>query len=275
MANTQKQRVLNIDGALNFRDMGGYVTASGQSVQWGKIFRSAQLDRLSPQGVQEMAELGIKTVVDLRFSDETQKYPTIRAAVPEAEILSWHDEKALEGDDKSAQMKRAWRESLDSNDPNQVREAMRANYPQKLYTHRAIYRKMLVRLSEGQTPLVFHCAAGKDRTGVGAALILSLLGVSNEVIIEDYMLTQQELEGRVENWFAGGATTADDYENFQDQLAEHSSEMLKPIFEADLSYITTLLEYVDETYGNFERYANTKLGLDARWLQEFQNRLLK
>lgn len=275
MSNTQKQRVLNIDGALNFRDMGGYATLSGEMVQWGKIYRSAQLDRLSTQGVQEMAELGIKTVVDLRFSDETHKYPTIRAAVPEAEILSWHDEQAMDGDDKSAQMKRSWRESLDSNDPNQVREAMRINYPQKLYTHRAIYRKMLLRLSEGQTPLVFHCAAGKDRTGVGAALILSLLGVSNDVIIEDYMLTQQELEGRVETWFAGGATTADDYEDFHAKISEHPQEMLQPIFDADLSYIHTLLDYVDQTYGNFERYALEKLELGADMLKQFRWRLLR
>jgi len=134
---------------------------------------------------------------------------------------------------------------------------------------------MLVRLSEGNTPLVFHCAAGKDRTGVGAALILSLLGVDNQQIIEDYMLTQNELEGRVEAWFSGGAATQENYEDFQEKLAEHSSELLAPIFEADLRYIETLLEYIDNTYGNFERYAREKLLLESSFLERFRSELLE
>jgi len=275
MTISQNQRVLNIDGALNFRDLGGYQSADGRRVKWGKMYRSAQLDRLSSQGIAEMAALDLRTVVDLRFSDETHKYPTILAAIPNAEVLSWHDEQELDSDDKSEAMKRSWRDSLDSNDPAQVREAMRINYPQKLYSHRAIYRKMLVRLSEGNTPLVFHCAAGKDRTGVGAALILSLLGVDNQQIIEDYMLTQNELEGRVEAWFSGGAATQENYEDFQEKLAEHSSELLAPIFEADLRYIETLLEYIDNTYGNFERYAREKLLLESSFLERFRSELLE
>ena len=268
-------RVLNIEGVLNFRDIGGYLGADGRQVVWGKVFRSAQLDRLSEQGVCELAALGIKTVVDLRFTDETQKYPTIRSAVPNAEILSWHDEQEAGSADKSAAMKLAWRESLDSKDPAKVREAMRINYPKKLYTHRAIYRKMLLRLSEGQTPLLFHCAAGKDRTGVGAALILSLLGVDEQQIIEDYLLTQKELEGRVEAWFAGGATTQENYQDFREKLARQSSELLAPIFEADRVYIETLLEYVDTTYGSFARYAQEKLQLEDVFIERLRAQLLE
>jgi protein-tyrosine phosphatase len=267
-------RVLNIEGVLNFRDIGGYRGADGRRVVWGKVFRSAQLDRLSEQGVCELAALGIKTVVDLRFADETQKYPTIRSAVPNAEILSWDDEQEAGSADQSAAMKLAWRESLDSKDPAKVREAMRINYPKKLYTHRAIYQKMLLRLSEGLTPLLFHCAAGKDRTGVGAALILSLLGVDDQQIIEDYLLTQKELEGRVEAWFAGGATSQEDYQDFQEKLARQSSELLVPIYAADQIYIETLLEYVASTYGSFGRYAQEKLQLDDAFIERLRAQLL-
>ncbi|MFT5609785.1 MAG: protein-tyrosine phosphatase [Arenicella sp.] len=268
-------RVLNIEGVLNFRDIGGYRGADGRQVVWGKVFRSAQLDRLSEQGVCELAALDIKTVVDLRFTDETQKYPTIRSAVPNAEIISWHDEQETDSADKSAAMKLAWRESLDSKDPAKVREAMRINYPKKLYTHRAIYQKMLQRLSEGQTPLLFHCAAGKDRTGVGAALILSLLGVDDQKIIDDYLLTQKELEGRVEAWFAGGATTEENYQEFQEKLTRQSSELLAPIFAADQIYIETLLEYVGSTYGSFVHYAQQKLQLDDAFVERLRVQLLE
>ena len=272
---TLNLRVLNIDGVLNFRDLGGYRSGDGQQLIWGKVFRSAQLDRLSEQGVAELAALGVQTVVDLRFSNETQKYPTIRQAVPNAEIISWHDEREEGNNDKSAAMQLAWKQSLESNDPAQVREAMRANYPKKLYTHRTIYKKMLLRLSENRCPLLFHCAAGKDRTGVGAALILSLLGVDESQIIEDYLLTQKELEGRVESWFAGGATSEDNYQNFQQNLARQSSELLAPIYAADRVYIETLLDYVKTTYGGFKEYAEQKLQINDRIIERLKENLLE
>jgi protein-tyrosine phosphatase len=139
------QRVLKIEGVINFRDLGGYQTEDGFTVRWGKMYRSAQLDRMTEQGAKDMAALGIKTVIDLRFSDETRRYPTMRHAVPDADILSWHDESDDNGGDKGEAIKRLWQQSLDSNDPAQVREAMRLNYPKKLYSHQANYKKMLMR----------------------------------------------------------------------------------------------------------------------------------
>ena len=154
------------------------------------------------------------------------------------------------------------------------REAMRVNYPKKLYSHRAIYRKMLLRLIEGEAPLVFHCAAGKDRTGVAAALILSLLGVSDETIIEDYLLTQQEIGKLTDTWLAGGATDNDQYQDFQSKLANRDPALVAPIFAADIDYIKTLLDYVSEHYGNFEQYAIDKLELDDKQIAALRRELL-
>jgi len=268
------QRVLHIDGSLNFRDLGGYQTDCGKMVKWGAVYRSAQLDRLTKRGIKDLVALNIKTVVDLRFTDESEKYPTIPAAVPNAEMLSWHDEQENDSGEKSQHMIRSWRDSLETNDPEQVREAMRLNYPHKLYTHSAIYRKMLIRLIDGGSPLVFHCAAGKDRTGVGAALILSLLGVDNNQIIEDYLLTQKEIEGRMQTWMAGGATNNENQNDFQSQLLQHPKELLKPIFDADKSYIETLLDYIKDTYGTFTNYAYQRLKLSKDEISALQASLL-
>ncbi|MBT8115655.1 MAG: tyrosine-protein phosphatase [Arenicella sp.] len=273
------QRLLNIEGVINFRDLGGYHTVDGYNLKWGQVFRSAQLDRMTEQGVRDMASLGIRTVVDLRFSDETSRYPTMVAAVPDAEILSWHDERELEQESdanaRSEAMQRSWRDSLHSNDPEQVREAMRINYPKKLYSHRAIYRKMLLRLAEGATPLVFHCAAGKDRTGVAAALILSLLGVSRDQIVEDYLLTQPQIENLMDAWLTGGATGAAEQEDFQRGLARHSRPVVQPIFDADVNYITTLLDYVENTYQGFRHYAEQQLELTPQQLDALAHQLLE
>lgn len=270
----KNKRILEIDGVINFRDLGGYQTQDGRTVSWGKVYRSAQLDRISARGVSEMIALGIKTVIDLRFSEETKRYPTMLQAVPDADILSWHDEFDGEKNEKSDAIKRSWQESLESNDPAQVREAMRVNYPRKLYSHSAIYKKMLLRITEKQTPLVFHCAAGKDRTGVAAALILSLVGVSREVIIEDYLLTQRATQGLLDSFHAGGAIGPKGNSDFQHKLASYPRELVQPVFDADLSYITTLMDYIDEQYGGFSEYAFKILGLDSGDLERLMDRLL-
>lgn len=277
--NINANRVINIDGTLNFRDLGGYKTAEGRTVKWRKMFRSAQLHSLSEAGISALAGLNIKTVVDLRFCDELKNYPTILRALPSAEIFTWDDEvfKPDSGDSEAVnaeRMRGSWRDSLDSNDPAVVREAMRSNYPTKLYSHRAIYRRLLLRLIAGKAPLLFHCAAGKDRTGVAAALILSLLGVNDQQIIEDYMLTQNLIEGRMEAWLAGGATNQEQYEGFQKKLAEQPSAMLKPVFEADRSYIDTLLDYVEKTYGSFHSYAVKQLELSEDQITALRNHLV-
>ena len=271
---TNYERTLKIEGVINFRDLGGYVTTDGRKVKWGQVYRSAQLDRLSDKGIETMAEMGIRSVIDLRFSDETRRYPTIREAVPNAQISAWQDESETTETVKSNDIQRNWKESLETNDPAQVREAMRVNYPKKLYSHRAIYRKMLLQLTEGQLPLVFHCAAGKDRTGVAAALLLSLLGVNDKQIVQDYLLTQQEIQRLLEDWMSGGAGHEADSEDFQKKLASYPRDVIQPVFDADESYIQTLLDYVDQNYGGFTQYALRILELEHSDIESLKSNLL-
>ncbi len=269
-----KNRLLNIDGVINFRDIGGYQGLDGAQVVYGKAYRSAQLDRISAKGVSEMSALGIKTVVDLRFSDESERYPTVVQAFPEAEFISWQSELTEGNADSAKRIKRGWRDSLDSGDPTQVREAMRINYPAKLYSHKGVYRTMLQRLIVDDAPLVFHCAAGKDRTGVAAALILGLLGVSNGDIVEDYLVSQSQVAHLFESWVTGGATDYQHYDDFQQRMRQYPRELVQPVFDADANYIKTLLTYVDKTYQGFEQYAMQVLDLGQSELNELRARLL-
>lgn len=270
---TKNERVLKIDGAVNFRDLGGYVAKDGRSVKSGIIYRSAQLDRLSDDSIQCMLKMNVQTVIDLRFADETKRYPTIREAVPNAQISAWQDDVIPNQTPKSDDIQRTWQASLESNDPSQVREAMRVNYPKKLYSHRNIYRKMILRLANGHLPLIFHCAAGKDRTGVAAALVLSLLGVDNEQIIENYLITQQETQHLLEKWMSGGAGQ-NDPDDFQQKLASYPPELVQPIFDADPVYINTLLDYVQEQYGSFKQYAIQILELNEMDIERLKDKLL-
>lgn len=97
--------------------------------------------------------------------------------------------------------------------------------------------------------------AGKDRIGVATALILSLLGVDDQQIVEDYLLIQKEIQHLLENWMSGGATYNTDQEDLQKKLASYPRYVVQPVFDADESYIQTLLAYVKEEYGGFTQYA--------------------
>ncbi len=269
-----KNRLLDIDGVINFRDLGGYLGAGNKRVVWRKLYRAAQFDRLTESGIQQTQALNIQTVVDLRFSDETERYPTVRQAFPVADFISWESELDKTQRQSGNKIRRSWKDSLSSGDAAKVREAMRVNYPAKLYSHRGVYREMLMRLTKQQSPIVFHCAAGKDRTGVAAALILGLLGVSEDDIVEDYLITNGQVAHLIDTWVGGGAATDQNYDDFQSQLAQYPREVVQPVFDADMSYISTLLEYVRTTYGEFQNYARDVLGLDDQQLDALRLNLL-
>ena len=276
----QKKRILPINDVMNFRDLGGYTNDQGQQVKWHLLYRSAQLDRLQANSIKQIQSLGIKTIVDLRFFEESKKYPTVQEAFPHCTTLSWYE---LEKEVKQASVRakllspeKSWRDSLASKKPEVVRNTMRDNYPRRLYTHAVIYQHMLHHIINHKTPLLFHCAAGKDRTGIAAALILSLLGVPSQQIIEDYLITQQELSHKVETWLAGGA--ADDSERYKDMqylLEKHPREVVQPVFDADPIYITHLLEYVDSEYGDFHHYAKKHLAFGEKEVAQLRACLLE
>lgn len=277
VANTSVPRNLAIEGVINFRDLGGYQTANGRVVRAEKAYRSAHLSAVSQKGIDDLASLGIKTVIDLRFNDEIKRFPTMKLAFQSADIVSWQDcelKDSFDQNSKPSVGKGTWRESLDSFDPEQVREAMRINYPQKLYSHRAIYKHMLVCLSEQKSPLLFHCTAGKDRTGVAAALILALLGVPDNVIVQDYLISGEYAQEFVESFYAAGAVNAQEQQDFHASLAQYPSEVIAPVFEANERYITTLLDYVNEHYGNFTNYAQQQLGFDKQSIQQLKSAML-
>jgi len=269
-------RFLEIDGVVNFRDLGGYATQDKRSVRWGLIYRAGQLDRPSAHGTNSLKALNIATVVDLRFSEETERSPTDWQAMPDARRLAWQQFYFQEGNQVGAAktITLSWQDALETGDVHAVRDAMRDNYPTKLYSHKGVYRAMLDSLIEGNVPLVFHCAAGKDRTGVGAAIILALLGVSYDDIIEDYLLTQQVTENLYERFRAGGATSHEGHSDFQQRLANYPQALVAPVFDADPSYITTLLDYVDNKYQTFAHYAEQVLDFGTPQVEQLKAKLL-
>jgi len=177
-------RKIPLDGPVNFRDLGGYRTTEGRTVRWRQVFRADGLETMTDRDVAVVTdELGVETVIDLRTAREIE-YVGV-GPVPEAGV-SWHNVSIID------ETQRAWQEALEQG-------TIVDQYFVMLEGSAAKFVEAFGIVADTDGPLVFHCAAGKDRTGLLAGLLLSTLGVDDEQIGHDYALTAAvlpELEAR-------------------------------------------------------------------------------
>ena len=186
MISTESRRLIALEAVHNFRDLGGYRTADGQTVRYGALFRADGLQRLTAADVETLRPLGLRTVIDLRTDREIVERGTFpRDAYP----VRWHhlpvidvtwEPNASDGMEPADFLYEQYRSMLDYGEPRYAEAFRLLGLP-------------------GAFPAVFHCAAGKDRTGIMAALILGMLGVPDDVIVDDYALTRPAME-RMRAW---------------------------------------------------------------------------
>ena len=174
-------RVISFESCLNFRDLGGYAGADGRAVRWRRLFRSDSLHRMRPSEVDHLLdELGVVTVVDLRTTAEREHGGPVPAEGRPG-VTARHVPMV---DELFADPERR-RDRVPPSDMGEGYAAMLRMAGHKVAT-------VLGLLAEPTSyPAVFFCAAGKDRTGVLAALVLGLVGVSDDDIVADYALTDE------------------------------------------------------------------------------------
>jgi protein-tyrosine phosphatase len=174
-------RHLNLEGASNFRDLGGYPTADGRIVRWRRIFRSNHLGHLTPADIDVVRGLGVRSAFDFRGLDERA------AAMCGIEDITVHP-LPIEPTVVAALRARLAAGSLSADDALEIMRESYRNYV-RLNTHS--FRALFAHLLDDHAPLVIHCTAGKDRTGFACALVLHALGVPDEFIADDYLLTNR------------------------------------------------------------------------------------
>ena len=182
-------RLHHFDACFNFRDLGGYRTGSGRTVRWGRLYRSDTLHRLTPGDLVKVGELGLSAVIDLRSPEELADFGRLSTEVVGPD---WHHRPIIESLILA---------------PGQVPTAP-AGEEAEAETPGHGYRRFfgtgeaavsVVRMIAGSSGrVVFHCTAGKDRTGIIAALVLDLLGVPDETIAADYQLPQHTRDRSLE-----------------------------------------------------------------------------
>jgi len=174
-------RHLNLAGASNFRDLGGYPAGDGRSLRWRRIFRSNHLGHLTEDDVKVVRGLDVRRAFDFRGVDERK---AAECVIEEINVHSLPIEPTVVAALRAKLQARA----LSSAD---ALEIMRESYRGYVRTNTHSFRELFARMLDDAGPLVIHCTAGKDRTGFACALILHALGVPDQVISEDYLLTNQ------------------------------------------------------------------------------------
>jgi protein-tyrosine phosphatase len=228
-ATTEHDRHVPFELAWNFRDLGGYTTADGHVTKWRTMFRADGVHRLT---VDDLAPLGIKTVVDLRTPLELEERGRF-----DHDDVDYHHLPVMEA---------TWeRESIDVSGPPERFLANR--YLEMLESGRETIPVALRLLADpAAVPLVFHCAAGKDRTGVVAALTLSLLGVPDETIVQDYALSTNATEKLIA-WLKV---------EYPDKIVEIESQPTA-FMSSPAEAMHLFLADLRERHGSVERYAES------------------
>ena len=243
-------RRISTEGAFNIRDIGGYPTRDGRRVRWRTFFRADSMHRLTADDQQTLLGFGLRTVIDLRRTRELAERPNVFA--PSAEVSYRHHN--LAGDEPLPY-------SLADGTPA---ERIFGSYSSWIQHREEQVGQVLATLAEPEAlPALFHCAGGKDRTGVISALLLGIAGVPEETIAEDYGLTARHLWERFKAdppEVEGGAVLRD-WRDYQREFCPPES-MLK------------VLGFLDARYGGAEGFARSA-GLGDRQIDSLRVALVE
>ena len=240
------RRHLGLQGASNFRDLGGYPSSHGRHVRWRQLFRSNHLGQLTTSDTAVLRQLGIRTAFDFRGRDERL------AGLCALDDIAVHS-LSIEPSVVPALRARAMAGRLNAEDALGL---MRDSYRNYIRNHTPRFRTLFDHLLRDTAPLVIHCTAGKDRTGVACALLLHALEVPEDVIFEDYLLTNQF------------------YRRDSAVRPDLPEEILQAIRTVQASFLTAAFDAIRDDHGGLEHYLRDGLGLGAAERRALQDRYL-
>ncbi len=248
------KREVKLQGAINFRDIGGYKTKDGKEVKWGKIFRSAEINRLTATDLEKLASLKIHYVLDFRGPAEVaagaDKIPNtaIRISLPAG---------SEEVGDKSKMFK--------SMTTSTVGDSIMLPFYSNIDAFPKRYKPMFEALlnNSNDSALVYHCTAGKDRTGIATALILYALGVDEQTIKNDYLATnyyRQSDNGRMRKMLM------DNY---------HLKEaVVDDVLGVKEIYLKATFDAIQNKYGSVDKFLQSEMGLNKSNLKKLRQKFL-
>ena len=259
------ERQVALEGQPNFRDLGGYKTADGRSVKWGLLYRAGALNQLTDADLEKVRARGIVKIIDLRADSEVDKArDRVPAGAQSLRLPVWPKtnlkalSKALNGGDVSGITEMAL---CDAN-----RDFIR--------DFGSAYAELLNQLADpANRPTLWHCTLGKDRAGLGAAIVLLALGVPEKAIMEDYLLSntyraremQKELSDFKKRQPAARAGAE----------ASRDAQVFQALIEARREYLQAAFDEMTREYGSIEAYLHEGLGVTSAKQKNLQSQLLE
>lgn len=241
-------RVWPLQGATNFRDLGGYPGHGGRPLRWRRLFRSDHLGGLTEADQAALAALGLARAFDFRGEAERAATPYLLPGVVQHPL-------SIE-----PTVVQRMQDMVDAG--QQLTAAVAVELMQDLYralvndqAHR--FAELFEHLLAVDAPVVFHCTAGKDRTGFAAALVLSALGVPRDLVLQDYLLTNQV------------------YRHQPVARSDTPAEALAVLWRVQAGFLDAALQVVDVEHGGVDRYLHRRLGLGPAALDALAARYLQ
>ncbi|MFV0276332.1 MAG: tyrosine-protein phosphatase, partial [Parahaliea sp.] len=252
------ERRLGLEGSPNFRDFGGYPTSEGGTVKWGCLFRSGNLSRLTDTDLELLESLELDLVFDFRQEAEQAGDPSRLPVARPPRVCHL----PIEPGNNSGFLRGM---SGPITEPQVMFDFMRTVNRELASVEAGTYRRMFSEiLAREDARYLVHCAAGKDRTGFAVALMLLALGVSEAVVMRDYLLS-----GRFYNAAAEVERVARKY-----GLATSDRAAILPMLQVDVAYLQAALDVIDEDYPDIATYLDEVMGVGERELAELRRRYI-
>ena len=246
-----------LEGVSNFRDIGGYAAADGRTVRTGVVYRSNQLSRVTESDLDHLVGLKLSAICDLRSVRERKAQPT-----PERIGAAIHGSAKSDTDFIF--------EDIFAHTPHEVdawADAFARFYGDVTEYYADEFGLMFRLILGSDLPMVVHCSAGKDRTGVACALLLRTLGVDRETVMADYLRTSELLKEDMH--FKNMLSDAK-----LNHYAALPQECRDVMLGTSARYLNTALDTLDKRYGSLEGYLGKRLGIDAADISRLKDALL-
>ncbi|MCC9042166.1 tyrosine-protein phosphatase [Myroides sp. M-43] len=240
-------RQLPLEGQSNFRDLGGYKTKDNRIVKWGQLFRSGQLSNLTTRDLNYLSSIPLTTIIDFRSEEESIEQKTLLPSTVSNEIL-------LPIRPGNLSKNNVMKIVMDAND--ELANKLLVDINEQLVLHNQNeYKAFFKEVQGANAPLMFNCTAGKDRTGLAAALLLTALGVDINTVREDYLLTNQCVN----------LDTLNMQEKFL--LNDDQTNVLLTLFTVKEQYLNKALTTIEQHYSTVESFLIDALDVDIPLLK--------
>jgi len=240
-------RNISFKKVVNFRDIGGLTTTEGKTVKWGKIFRSDNLSTLKNKEFKKFNALNIQTVYDLRTPSEIApkkdnlpgnvNYIPFAIINDNGDLLSKMKSKVINGEVSEEQSRK-----------------MMLDLYRTSVTDNVLLKELIHNIVNSDGPVLYHCSAGKDRTGVVTAILLSILKVDRETIINEYLLSNFYRNQKVKSMLGKAKLATIVKPHLQTKVIEN-------FMSVDRDYINAVFEVIDSQYGGTDSFIANQLGI--------------